>query len=108
MPEPTAPLNEVSRRAQWDREIRARLSPLRLTPTREMEIVDELSQHLEDRYADLTAEDVAPDHAIRLALADFRGGGLLAGRMASLRQAHAGAPPTLAEPTGHVLRDLWQ
>jgi putative ABC transport system permease protein len=108
MPDPSRWSNETSRRARWTREIRARLSSLRLSPTREMEIVDELSEHLEDRYGDLTSGGVPPDEAIRLALADFCSSHLLAGRMASLRQAHAGAPPTLAEPTGHVLRDLRQ
>jgi predicted permease len=108
MPDPTPSSNEAARRALWAREIRARLSSLRLSPTREMEIVDELSQHLEDRYADLTSEGMPPNEAIGLALAGFRRGNLLAGRMASLRQAHAGVPPALAEPTGHVLRGLWQ
>jgi predicted permease len=108
MPEPTAASNEALRRARWTREIRARLSSLRLSPTREMEIVDELSEHLEDRYGDLISGGMPPDEAMRLALADFRSGNVLAGRMASLRQARAGAPATLAEPTGHVLRDLWQ
>jgi putative ABC transport system permease protein len=106
MPDSTA--SAEARRAQWAREVRARLASLRLTPTREMEIVDELSQHLEDRYADLTSAGAPPDEAVRLALADFRSRDVLAGRMASLRQARAGAPPTLAAPTGHVLRDLWQ
>jgi hypothetical protein len=32
----------------WAREVRTRLSSLRLPPTREADIVDELSQHLED------------------------------------------------------------
>jgi hypothetical protein len=32
----------------WAREVRARLSSLRLSPVREAEIVDERSQHLDD------------------------------------------------------------
>ena len=42
---------------------------LRLSPTRETEIVDELSQHLEDRYRELIAEGTSPDEATRVALA---------------------------------------
>src|SRR5262245_54623070 len=106
MPKSTA--SSEARRAQWEREVRPRLSSLRLSPTRETEIVDELSQHLEDRYDDLTSGGVPSDEAIRLALGDFRRGNLLAARMASLRQAHAGTPPMLAEPTGHMFGDLWQ
>ena len=41
---------------EWAGEVRRRLQSLRLTPSREAEIVDELSQHLEDRYQELCAE----------------------------------------------------
>jgi hypothetical protein len=37
----------------WKLEIRKRLAGLMLEPTREAEIVEELSQHLEDRYLEL-------------------------------------------------------
>ena len=33
----------------WERHVRPRLSSLRLSPAREAEIVEELSQHLDDR-----------------------------------------------------------
>jgi putative ABC transport system permease protein len=92
----------------WAPHVRARLESLRLSPTREVEIVDELSQHLEDRYRELIAGGTAPDEATRLALADFQGGDLLAQKMASLRQGHVTAPTTLGAPTGHMLSDLWQ
>ena len=88
--------------------MRTRLSSLRLSPTREAEIVDELSQHLDDRYRELIAGGASPEEATRLALADFRSGNVLAQHMASLRQAHAPAPITPGAPTGHVLSDLWQ
>ena len=120
MPDPSTPPNgpsleagestpsNAARRAIWAREVRARLSPLRLSPTRETEIVDELSQHLEDRYRELIATGASPEDATRLALADFRSGNVLAQQMTSLRQAHAGSPVTLGAPTGSVLSDLWQ
>ncbi len=37
----------------WKQEIRKRIAGLKLEPTREAEIVEELAQHLEDRYAEL-------------------------------------------------------
>jgi predicted permease len=40
-------------RPNWHAEIRARLEPLRLPPAREAEIVDEVAQHLEDRFREL-------------------------------------------------------
>ena len=36
----------------WKREVGGRLAGLKLAPTREAEIVEELSQHLEARYAE--------------------------------------------------------
>ena len=101
-------MNDASRRALWTRELRGRLSSLRLSPTRENEIVDELSQHLEDRYGELIAGGASPEEATRLALASFRSGNVLAQHLAPLRQAHATSPIALGAPTGHVLNDLWQ
>ena len=37
----------------WKPEIRQRLAELKLAATREAEIVEELAQHFEDRYAEL-------------------------------------------------------
>jgi hypothetical protein len=39
--------------AKWKEEIRQRLASLNLAPTREAEIVEELAQHIEDRYEEL-------------------------------------------------------
>jgi predicted permease len=84
------------------------LSSLRLSPAREHEIVEELSQHLEDRWRALVAGGTPEDEATRLALAEFREGNLLARYMAPLKQAHAQAPFTPGAPTGHGLRGVWQ
>jgi putative ABC transport system permease protein len=92
----------------WTQHVRPRLSGLRLSPTREAEIVEELSQHLEDRYRELIAGGSPPDEATRVALADFRDGNLLARHMAPLRQAHSPAPITPGAPRGHLFSDLWQ
>ena len=39
----------------WNQHLRPRLATLRLKPAREAEIVDELSQHLDERYEELRA-----------------------------------------------------
>jgi predicted permease len=91
----------------WTHELRARLSSLRLSPTREAEIVDELSQHLDDLYRELIAGGATPEEAARQALADFQTGDLLAQHMASLRQAHAPVPITMGAPRSHALSNLW-
>ena len=92
----------------WAEHVRPRLSSLRLSPAREHDIVDELSQHLEDRWRELVAGGAPEDDATRLALAEFRDGNLLARHMAPLQQAHAPAPITPGAPAGHVLRAVWQ
>ena len=49
---------------RWTTEVRTRLSPLKLSPTRESEIVQELSQHLEEHFQELLAR-VDPVVALR-------------------------------------------
>jgi predicted permease len=107
MADPSTPSADA-RRSIWTSEVRARLSPLRLSPAREAEIVDELSQHLEDRFRDSIAGGASPEEATRMALADFRSGNVLAQHMARLKQANTAAPTTLGTPTGSVLNGLWQ
>ena len=58
----------------WKPHIRSRLASLRLSSSRENEIIEELSQHLEDRWRELVAGGAPEDEATKLALAGFRGG----------------------------------
>ena len=95
-------------RGDWAREVRTRLSSLRLSPARETEIVEELSQHLEDRWRELMTSGALPDEATQLTLAEFRDGDVLARYMAPLRQAHVPPSITPGAPTGRLLGDLWQ
>jgi putative ABC transport system permease protein len=87
----------------WAREVRARLSSLQLSPPREREIVEELSQHLDDRWRELIAGGASPDEATQLTLAQFSGGDALAKCMAPLRQAH---PPSSITPGASTERRL--
>src|SRR5262245_10950083 len=95
-------------RDDWARNVRERLSSLRLSPTRELEIVEELSQHLDDRWRELIAEGVPSDEAKRLTLAEFRDNDALARHMAPLRQAHVSAPFAPGAPPSHLGADLGQ
>ncbi len=92
----------------WAEHVRARLSPLRLSATRKNEIVEELSQHLDDRWRELIAGGASPEEATQRTLADFRGRDVLAKHMAPLRQAHSPPSITPGAPTGHVLAGLSQ
>ena len=75
----------------WQSEVRARLAPLNLKPEREADIVDEISQHLAERYREALSVGASSDEAIRLALGEFRAGNVLAQHIAELKQAHAPA-----------------
>ena len=99
---------EAGRTAAWAREVRSRLSSLRLSPAREAEIVEELSQHLEDRWRELVAGGASPEEATSLALGEFREGNVLARYMAPLRQAHVAPPPTPGGPAANMLGSLRQ
>ena len=92
----------------WTQHVRSRLSRLRLSPTREAEIVEELSQHLDDRYRELIAGGMSPDEATRVALSDFREGNVLADYIAPLRQARPPSAITPGASGNNFLSDLWQ
>ena len=62
----------------WKLEILRRLAPLKLSPTREAEIAEEIEQHLDDRYQDLLTAGLTEDSAFRAALDELRGENLLA------------------------------
>ena len=55
----------------WDNEIRRRLARLKLAPARESEIVEELAQHLDDRYQELLVDGASDIDAERLILAEL-------------------------------------
>ncbi len=101
-----------SQRAQskrdWSPHIRSRLASLRLSPMRENEIVEELSQHVDERWRELVTSGASEDEATALALAEFRERDLLAPHLAPLRQAQTPEPITPGTPARHVLGDLWQ
>jgi predicted permease len=84
------------------------LSSLPLSPTREAEIVEELSQHLDDRWRELVSGGAEPGEATRLALEDFQDGNVLARYIGTLRQAQARVSVAAAAPAGHLLGDLAQ
>src|SRR5215470_18010692 len=58
-------MTSESHMPEWKKVIGERLAPLKLAPTREAEIVEELAQHLEDRYAELLSGGAARGAACR-------------------------------------------
>jgi putative ABC transport system permease protein len=61
----------MSERLDWKEEISRRLANLELDPGREAEIVDELSQHLEDRFQELLAGGSPENEARKIAFQEL-------------------------------------
>ena len=66
---------------KWKPEILRRLAPLRLSPAREGEIAEEITQHLDDLYQELLAAGHSADSAFRSALDELKGEDLLASNL---------------------------
>ncbi len=94
---------------EWRRLVEQRIAPLRLPPEREMEIAEEISQHLGDRYAELLAGGSAPDEAYRAALAELSGEELLARELRRVEKQAAPEPITLGtNRRRNMVTGLWQ
>jgi len=93
----------------WRDEIRRRLVPLRLPPAREWEIVEELAQHLNDRYQELAAAGATEAEAYRAALADLSEERLLAAQLRAVEEMPAPNPTILGtRERSNILADLLQ
>ena len=90
----------------WKPEIRARLAGLKLDPSREAEIVEELAQHLEDRYAELRAAGKAADAARLSALEELSDGELLARGLRLVEKKAPNEPAVFGERNRSLLGDL--
>ena len=62
----------------WSKETRAVIARLNIEPAREAALVEELSQHLTDRYHELTADGVEEAEACRLLREELNDGNLIA------------------------------
>jgi predicted permease len=92
----------------WAEDLHRRLGALNFGPEREAEIIEELSQHLDDRVRELTATGMSEHDARRRALSELSEHDLLSAHFARLRQAHAPVPIQPGVPSARFGRDLWQ
>jgi predicted permease len=91
----------------FQRMVRERLRDCGLAPTREWEIVDELSQHLRDRYDSLLSNGASEAEAERAVVAELEGRDL-AGQL-RLIEARWREPVVLgSRNSGGWWQDLWQ
>jgi hypothetical protein len=93
---------------EWKPEIRQRLAKLKLEPTREATIIEELSQHLDDHYAELRAGGATDEQALRAALAELRSDELLAQELRRVERQVNYEPIIMGTRRMKMLGDLWQ
>jgi predicted permease len=94
---------------EWKQEIRERLVGLKLDPPREAEIVEELSQHLEDHHAESLTRGATPDEAYRAALAELSGSESLGRELRRVERPVEQEPIVFgANRRSNMLADLWQ
>jgi predicted permease len=94
---------------EWRAEIRTRLTPLHLAPLREAEIVEEVAQHLDDRYRDMRSRGADEPSAIAAAWRELEHDDVLPRELArSERPRPPENPPPGAPARGQWLDVLWR
>ena len=93
----------------WKAEIRQRVSSLRLAPTREAEIVEELAQHLDDRYEELLRGGATSNEAYQSSLTELAESDLLAHELRRVHRAVYQDPILPGEQRRtNIVKDLGQ
>jgi len=93
----------------WKPEIRRRLANLKLEPTREATIIEELAQHLDESYAELLACGMSETEAQRQLLTDMNENDLLARELRRVERQVAPDPIILGtNRRTNMIADLWQ
>src|SRR5262245_30974851 len=93
----------------WKAEIRERLASLQLAPMREAAIVEELTQYLEDYYAELLSSGVTSAEAERQTRAELSGSELLERELRRAERQVPKDPIVLrADRRANMIANLWQ
>jgi len=93
----------------WKDEIGKLLAGLRLAPTREAEIIEELAQHLDDRYEQLLRGGATAGEAYQAAMLELTESDLLAQELGQVERPFRHEPVVLgANRRMSIMGDLWQ
>ena len=92
----------------WKQEIRRRIAGVKLEPTREAEIVDELAQHLDDRCAELRSAGATEEEACRAALVDLSDNQLLARELQLVERQVSNESVVSGTRRKNMIGDVWQ
>ena len=87
----------------WAKEIRAAIAPLNLDAMDEADLVEELSQDLQDRYNEMLRDGIDPEQAHQTLLRELNDGTLVSGLKGTAKAARP------AMPAGKdAMEPLWQ
>ena len=93
----------------WKEETSKRLAGLRLSPAREVEIVDELAQHLDDRYQELVRGGAGEQEAYKSTLKELAESDVLAHELQRVERAVVPNPIVAGtQRRTNMANDLWQ
>jgi putative ABC transport system permease protein len=92
----------------WKRHVRERLPPLRLAPERELEIIEELAQYLEDRYEELRAGGATERQAFVTAARELNVGWGLARELRRVERQTARGDYAHGAGRNGMAKGLWQ
>jgi hypothetical protein len=93
----------------WKQEIAERLAGLHLAGVREVEIVEELGQHADDRYAELLAGGTSEAQARQAVLEEIASDEDLLRELRRAERTVGHEPSTLLATEKHsILADFWQ
>ena len=95
----------------WKAEVKARLAGLSLSPTRELEIIEELSQHLQDRYEQELSRGATDEEAKRESLKELNAPDLLVRELKKVENRAPQNPVVMGTDTktsvvGDIAQDL--
>ncbi|MGO8697072.1 MAG: ADOP family duplicated permease [Limisphaerales bacterium] len=91
----------------WKTETKARLADLNVEPAREAGIVEEISQHLEDRFLELRARGASEEEARRGALEELSGEDFLARELKRVERSPGVEPAVFGQTKGNIMEDLF-
>jgi putative ABC transport system permease protein len=91
----------------WKTEIRARLASLNLEAAKEAGIVEEISQHLEDRFTELQSKGAPAEAARQAVLAELSADNFLARELKRVESPARTEPGALGERKGNMLEQFF-
>ena len=93
---------------EWKLEIKKHLAGLNLRPEREAEIIEELSDHLQQRYEELRTRRADDDEALREVIAEVDWTEFVPELQVSEKTPWPDTGPVGGPASGHFFEDLWK